>query len=409
MSKNYLFIGGYFSSEDERLIIENSKSPVQYAANIFQKNLLSGIEKKKEENESLYKVSVPFVGAYPNNYKKLFFKTIEEEYISFFNFFAIKNIFRKRNLITFLRKNYLSDLKKSEKELVVFVYSPHTPFIESAVNLKKIIKNVHICLIVPDLPQFMDLSNKKRVIYSFLKKIDYRRFQSNLKHIDSFVLLTEHMNEVVNPDKKEYVVIEGIVNREKSELIESIETNILMKFNLSKNDYILYTGTLNEKFGILDLVTAFLKISLHTNKKLVIAGKGDSQKIIDNLSKKNDSIIYLSQIDNSIAKVLQRNALYLVNPRKNDEDYTKYSFPSKNMEYLKAGRPVVCYKLDGISKEYNEIFEYITDTLENKLLELFRKDVEELDRIGLQGKIFVLDNKNEEVQCEKIINLVNRS
>ena len=41
-------------------------------------------------------------------------------------------------------------------------------------------------------------------------------------------------------------------------------------------------------------------------------------------------------------------SLWPVNPRQNNEEFTKYSFPSKTMEYLASGVPVVAYKLDGI-------------------------------------------------------------
>ena len=38
----------------------------------------------------------------------------------------------------------------------------------------------------------------------------------------------------------------------------------------------------------------------------------------------------------------------LINPRTNEGVYTQYSFPSKTMEYMRAGKPVLCCKLDGI-------------------------------------------------------------
>jgi hypothetical protein len=44
----------------------------------------------------------------------------------------------------------------------------------------------------------------------------------------------------------------------------------------------------------------------------------------------------------------------LVNPRPNNEEYTKYSFPSKNIEYLMTGKPVVGYMLDGMPPIYKE-------------------------------------------------------
>ena len=47
-----------------------------------------------------------------------------------------------------------------------------------------------------------------------------------------------------------------------------------------------------------------------------------------------------------------RRADVLVNPRPNEGEYTKYSFPSKNIEYLLSGNPVVGYMLSGMPEDY---------------------------------------------------------
>jgi len=54
----------------------------------------------------------------------------------------------------------------------------------------------------------------------------------------------------------------------------------------------------------------------------------------------------------------------LVNPRENNEEYTKYSFPSKNIEYLASGNPVVAYMLDGMGDCYREYI-YLLENLSN--------------------------------------------
>ena len=41
-----------------------------------------------------------------------------------------------------------------------------------------------------------------------------------------------------------------------------------------------------------------------------------------------------------------------MNPRSADAEYTKYSFPSKTIEYLATGVPVVMNRLPGIPEEY---------------------------------------------------------
>jgi glycosyltransferase involved in cell wall biosynthesis len=62
-----------------------------------------------------------------------------------------------------------------------------------------------------------------------------------------------------------------------------------------------------------------------------------------------------------VAKDWIRKADVLVNPRQNDEAYTKYSFPSKNIEYLLSGNPVVAYMLDGVPEEYRKFMSIVPD------------------------------------------------
>lgn len=402
--KDYLFIGGYFSPNDEKEIFKNSILPVQYAANEFQKNIIDGLEKNKDEKTKFRTISAPFIGAFPTGYKKMFFKTSEKtEFVDFFNFFAIKNIFRKKNLRKLVHSYYLEDLKNNQlREVTIFVYSPHNPFLEVAIELKEKVKSAHICLIVPDLPQYMNLSSKQSVIYKNLKKIDLKKIEKNLKKVDSYVLLTEEMKKPLSISRKPFCIIEGIVNTE----ITPINQSVLDKFKLKEKEYILYTGTLNQKFGVVDLLNSFLKIEKKKNIKLVIAGRGDSETLIEEISKREEAISYLGQVTNLEAKSLQAKALFLINPRNNDEEFTKYSFPSKNMEYLISGRPVIAYKLDGIPSEYNNIFQYVENSLENQIEKLISMSEDELEKIGRLGKEFALNKKNSEIQTRKIISMV---
>ena len=72
---------------------------------------------------------------------------------------------------------------------------------------------------------------------------------------------------------------------------------------------------------------------------------------------------------------MQHKATILVNPRTSEGEFTKYSFPSKTMEYLLAGRCVVVNRLPGIPEEYyqyvytpqNESVEALAECLTNVL------------------------------------------
>lgn len=64
---------------------------------------------------------------------------------------------------------------------------------------------------------------------------------------------------------------------------------------------------------------------------------------------------------------MQQQATLLVNPRKGHEEYTKYSFPSKTMEYMASGTPTIMYKLPGLPIEYEEYLVLLPDNSQETL------------------------------------------
>ena len=96
----------------------------------------------------------------------------------------------------------------------------------------------------------------------------------------------------------------------------------------------------------------------------------------------------------------------LVNPRQNTDIFTKYSFPSKTMEYLASGRPVIGYRLDGIPEEYYKYIQLVNDNsvdaLKDKIVEVCSLPADERNRIGMTAREFIVREKNPRVQCQKV-------
>ena len=126
---------------------------------------------------------------------------------------------------------------------------------------------------------------------------------------------------------------------------------------------------------------------------------------------KDDSrISFLGQLPRNEVIEWQKKATVLVNPRQNNEEFTKYSFPSKTMEYLSSGIPVVAYKLDGIPDEYDQYIQYVADdsieSLKKKLVEVCEMTREERQELGNIGRNFVLMKKNSTIQVRKICEMI---
>lgn len=391
--KHLLFLGGMFP-KNSAYVNENSKGNIQNAANVLQWGIINGLRESGEFQ--LSPASSVFVGAYPKLFKKLFVKEAEAipgvAYIGFLNLPILKNISRyyqvKRYLKKWLRQN-------EGEELYIMAYSAHTPFIKAVSEIKKE-TGFHFHLIVPDLPMYMNLSNRVSIIYKIFKYIDIKVMNKALKAVDSFTFLTEAMSEAFNLYKKPYTVVEGMVN---------LETLASLKAEKDEQFTLVYTGTLEEKYGILNLVEAMDLVK--SDVRLIICGKGDTERKVKEAALRNEKIIFKGIVSHGEALSLQGRASILVNPRPNNEEYTKYSFPSKNLEYMMWGKPVLVFKLDGIPEDYDDVFLYFNEAepkdMARVIDEISLRKKEELDEIGRKTREFALTKKNHRSQTRKII------
>lgn len=338
-----LLLCGYFEPKYQAEINEKTKTWVENAANTFQQRLIKGF---KQQDINLTVVSAPFIGPWPTAYKDIVFKDFKAgksdegvTYAGFNNVWGYRNISRttalKKQVRVFLGAS------KSEKKAII-VYSPHTPFLEAAVYAKSIDPSVHIHMVVPDLPQYMNLSKKAHPIYDFFKRIDIKKFYRLNAQVDSYMLLTKYMADKMEVGSRPYIVVEAIIDKVPEQLGNGHP----------QGKVIAYAGKLVESFGVKRLVEAFEMI-LDPEAQLQICGGGELRSYIEEMARKDERIIYHGQVSAEKAHEILMNADVLVNPRLNDDEYTKYSFPSKNIEYLMTGNTVVAYMLDGMPEDYS--------------------------------------------------------
>lgn len=104
---------------------------------------------------------------------------------------------------------------------------------------------------------------------------------------------------------------------------------------------------------------------------------------------------------------IEKQATLLVNPRFSCELYTKYSFPSKILEYMSTGTPVLTTKLEGIPDEYSDFLYFFEDEsvkgMKDKLNEILSFSYEQLQQKGEDAQLYVFKNKNNVVQGLRII------
>lgn len=337
-----LLLCGYFEEQNEAEVIRHAKRPVEFSANQFQKKLIDGFRRNGRE---LYVLSAPFIGSYPNACDLPVFRKFREEprecsYVPFNNLWGIRNFSRTAAL----RKAIRFFIEDPCREKMIVVYCPHTPFLEAAAYAKKKDPGIRICFYVPDLPDYMNLDADRSRLYDVAKYFDNRHMRRYMQTVDSYVLLTEHMKTQLPVGNKPYLVAEGIVDELPAPVPDSAGDGLKR---------IVYTGKLNEAFGIKELIKGFRMIT-EENFRLVLCGTGDCMAYAREAAEKDSRILVTGQVSPEEACNWQRSAAVLVNPRQNKDVYTRYSFPSKLIEYLMTGRPVAAYLLDGIPACYKD-------------------------------------------------------
>jgi glycosyltransferase involved in cell wall biosynthesis len=394
------FLCGLFPEHMEQEIISQSIGRIDFAANNLQWSFVKGLDFHNKKPVKL--LNSLYIGAFPKGYKKLIVETESFSHsieasdinIGFLNLVGIK-IF-SRFFSTFYYTNKWAKDKREEKK-VLLIYAMHTPFLISAALTKRINKKIKLCLIVPDLPQYM--SDNKSLVHRILKYLDSKLIKFLIKQIDCFVLLSEFMGEKINVEQRPCVRIEGIFDD------NTISSGIVEKqANIKK---IMYSGNLDISQGIIDLLSAFSEIR-NENYRLWFTGHGNGLKYITEAIKRDHRIQYFENLTKTELQAKQREATLLINPLNPTNPKVKYFFPSKTMEYLASGVVTLMYKLPSIPSEYNDclyFFDgYTVDVMRDKIIEICEKSTMELDNFGAKAKAFILEFKTPIPQCEKLYN-----
>jgi len=332
--------------------------------------------------------------------KKENVENINYNYCFMINFPIIKHITLFFSSI-FTVISWCKKAKKSEEKVVI--YDAYCPIIANVATIIANLYKIKVIALYTDVPKCMnDTLKQKNRFKDFLKKIYNVIDQKSNDIAKGYILLTEQMNDVVNKNNKPYIVMEGLVDKNFS-LMNELE-NKYDKFT------ILYAGGLYSKYGIEDLIKAVEKIE-GDNIQLLLYGEGELVKTLKQDYANSKKIIYGGTLPNNLIIQEEVKSTILINPRFTNEEYTKYSFPSKNMEYMVSGTPVLTTKLPGMPKEYEEYVYFIEDEtiegIKNKIEELMEKSREDLHRDGLKAQKFVLENKNNIEQAGKVLKFLN--
>lgn len=336
-------------------------------------------------------ITSPDIASFPRNnfyYHSFYDKTDRQYVVSCLNIPIIKQLW---TLLALLYNSIKYILKSKDKVTIIIPYIVFKHVMVTRILKILFRKRVSILAIVPDF--FF----QKSIIRKALN--DISMFMA--KRIDYFVLYTECMAEYLNiKNEKQYVVIEGfldIIDREPE---------------FPKNKFIIaYTGSLNEKYGVIRLLDS-MKFLEFEDVELHLYGAGDSVETIKERALLDRRIKYGGRVSKEKATDVIYNSSVLVNPRNSgDGEYVKYSFPSKDIDYLSTGVPSILCKLPGMPPSYYGYFidagEGTPKELASAITKIYKTTEKDRKEIGVKAKNFITNRMNLIRQAESILSLIS--
>jgi glycosyltransferase involved in cell wall biosynthesis len=390
----YIWLGKHLNSYYSKLFaLRGYKDPAAYSS---QKNFIQGLR-------NFIKLDTINLINFPFNLRFLFVKSVfweEDQGSKNYTLPSLNIPFLNRIFSTFILIFKIKDLlvKNKYENFTFFVYNLQSITLLSLFINKIFFNNrIKIIILVPDLPMFM--GGKNSLLRAFLKTFDWILIRNLLKCANGLLIYSKHMVEYLHFFKKPIIVIEGSINLD-------FYNNLPYDDSLEHKDpFIFYSGKLDKNFSI-DVFLKSIPLITSNNIKFYISGYGSMEKVILELMKTDNRLFYLGYLDYIDVIKLQQKALINLNLRNPDLPFSKYSFPSKLMELMITGKPVLTPLLEGIPEDYYPylfvIEKFNPMSLANCINQIINKKDDYLSK-PLLAKKFIISKKNNRYQSLKLL------
>lgn len=394
-----LYFGTVCNLELYEELLEGCQDKPTVATIVFETALLDGLKKNGVDVEIH---SFPMIPTFPKSNLLYWGRKKENlacgykcEWLSTINIPIIKQLSRRLDAKRVL-KNWI---RENKDEGVIFTYSIPPFLVKDVIRFSR--KNsIKTVAIIPDLLRDMYINSNPKSFVTKLKRMYLKPALKLQSEYNGYIYLTEAMSDIVAP-RKPYMVMEGIAN--------TINVESQDKTKKSFPRAIMYAGMLHEKYGIKNLLDAFENLQI-SDVELWLFGEGTAVEEIKKRAERNCKIRYWGRKERWEILKYEKRATLLINPRNVEDEFTKFSFPSKTIEYMLSGTPLITTKLEGIPDSYFEYLFVAEDnkvmTLTNAMRQALSLSMEELDDFGVCAKEYIVREKNAINQTRRIVDFI---
>ena len=217
--------------------------------------------------------------------------------------------------------------------------------------------NLKDCIILTDTLNPNVLSNSKRLSIKFNLPIigvcnntpsgihnTGRSYTTNLlsksEDLSGYITLTPGLNTLYNKSNRANMTFEGILDDVSSKNVKN-----------PYGKYIFYNGSLEERFGVYELIRAFRELD-NPDINLVISGYHANKGKLEAAMAGKTNIIHLGMIQNDEIISLANQALLNINPCPYSEDYDRYLIPDSLVDYFNANAVTVSVRNRNFKKYF---------------------------------------------------------
>lgn len=287
-----------------------------------------------------FQVSAAPATDYPNN-RSLMFKRLRHHWegidfleVPFVNLTGIKHVTRTLAAIIY----GIPEMRRHDAQVVV-VHGILSPFLATALLARHRL-GVPAAVVVTDPPNVDHAFDTK--LSRALKRIDARIIRRLLPSFDGVIAVTEQIVQDFTQGSRS-LIMEGFAT----------ELSIVDESHEGRRPLAVYAGGVKAAFGVDVLLQA--QGLPGAGFDLAVYGAGPFVDEVVAAQKRQPGVMYGGVLDLAGLMDAYASADVLVNARPPDLDYAPYTFPSKLLEYLATGKPVVSTRLPGIPEDYWQV------------------------------------------------------
>lgn len=276
----------------------------------------------------------------------------------------------------------------------IMVHGVHSPFLHAAVRVGRA-AGIPVITILTDAPADPEASGHP--VVRWLRRVDHRLISRALRHMDGVIALTPGLAQTYAPGLPALLLV-GIAPT-MAPAGEGQSGGPLR---------VIYAGGLTPEYGIDLLVEAVTKST--GDWVLEVFGRGQLQDTIARQAAEDDRIDYGGVLTPAQLPAAYARADLLVNPRPPDQELVSYSFPSKLLEYMATGTPVLSTHLPTIPADFDAHLIYAEAepaSLASAVDEFLARSPEARRAFGRSCRRFIVEHYGPDAQGARMLDFVS--